>query len=655
MLNPPAQNPNDPFGVNQPSPFGIQNPQLQQPQPIGPQPGDEVKAQQQFITSIIEDPEQQQAWVSKCNELKSSWVSSANNKKDIMYRCIRYSRNQLMDDDLLPIPSTSGSQNDNNKKRPQIFIPTMQQTLMLLHSQISLALFPNDEDYFRIRSKSADGVQLEDQLTDGFKYLLKKAKFSNKMSGVVWNAAITGLFCAKPYIRFEDTTQWRLEWTQDEETGELKRAYKEYDIKENPELDVQCINPLNFYIDPIESNPQRSKWFYIDRVKIRDLMDESIFINQDKLKEIASTTFSTGNGYYDMNLTNGNTSAQRDVEDSVEYVEYYFPQITIGTGANEKTYRNWLVGIAGGQTVVRNHPNLYPRGLNPAVFTSWIYDSTNPYGIGPGERMMGLQYYVNLMENFKIEDLARNSNLNVTTKDADLRQFNGVVGGVIRTEDPSRDFVRIPYNAATFQAVTEYTGILKGEMQASSGSQANFQGASNFDTPRTATEIDTYEGINRTNNNQVKQHLGAFVEQTLTLMMHLAADSFQEPLEVPIDQPNGQKSYVPVDFTPLKSGNFVVEIVSVNPAQSRQAQVDGLLQIVKMIPDPETLQIMEPVLHEFGILLGLKNIDQLLRETMERAQGVQQQHAIEQQQNLAAAGNGAGQVPSMGSPNQAAA
>lgn len=647
MLNSPAQNPNDPFGVNQPSPFGVQNPQLQQPP--GPQPGDAVNAQQQFITSIIESDEIQKAWVNKCNELRINWISGAKYKKDIMYRCIRYSRNQLMDDDLLPLPSTNGSDKDNNKKRPQIFIPTMQQNLMLLHSQLSLALFPNDEDYFRIRSKTADGVHLEDQLTEGFKYLLKQGKFANKMSGVIWLAAVTGFFCAKPYIRFVDTTQWQLEWVPDEQNpGMLTKAYRQYDIKENPELDVQCVNPLNFYIDPTEPNPQRSKWFYVDRVKIRDLKNDDIFINQDKLKEIATTNFSTGNGYYDMTYTNESSSTSRDIEESVEYVEYYFPEITI----EGKVYRNWIIGIAGGLVVVRNHPNLYPKGLNPAVFTSWVYDPTNPYGVGPGERMMTMQRLVNMMENFKIEDMARNSNVNVISNKADLKQFHAIAGGIIRVDDPSRDFNRIGYNAETFQAITETVGIYKGEMQATAGSQANFQGASNFDTERTATEINTYEGINRTNSSQVQQHLGSFIEQILTLMMHLAADSFQKPLEVPVDLPNGQKQFQEVDFSVLKSGNFVVEMVSINPAQSRQAQIEAILEVVKLVQDPSLLPVYQPILEKIGSLLGLKDIDMILQETMGRMQVVQQQ---QQQQNIAEAGPGAGQVPTMGSPNQAAA
>jgi hypothetical protein len=653
MLNPPAQNPSDPFGVNQPSPFLSpgQAPLNPLAQYQGPLPGQPVDAQQQYVTSVIESLEVQQAWVQKCAELKSNWVSGAKAKKDIMHRCLKYSRNQHCDGDLLPIPSSNGSDKDANKSRPQVFIPTMQQNLMLLHSQISLALFPNDEDYFRIRSKTAKGVELEDELTEGFKYLLKKGKFSNKMSGVIWMAAVTGFFAAKPYIRFEDTTQWRLEWAPDEMTGVLQKVYKQYDIKENPELDVQCINPLNFYIDPCESNPQRSKWFYIDRVKIRELMNDEIFINQDKLEDMASTSYSVSAGFYDMTQTNDTSNTPRDIEKTIEYVEYYFPEITI----LGKTYRNWIVGIAGGTTVVRNHPNLYPRGLNPAVFTSWVYDPTNPYGVGPGERMAGMQQYINLMENFSIEDMSRNSNLNVTTKDVDLRQFHPVAGGVVRVDNPSTDFVRIPYNAASFQALTEKVGIYKGEMQAAAGSQANFQGASNYDTPRTATEINTYEGINLTNNNQVKQHLGSFVEQTLTLMMHLAADSFQEPVEVPVDLPSGGKQYQEISFAPLKTGDFVIEMVSVNPAQSRQAQVEAILNIVKMVQDPESLVIMQPIIKEVGTLLGLKNIDIILEETMEKLQLVQQQQQLQQQQIAAQASAGAVGQPNVGNPAQAVA
>lgn len=621
MINPTA-------GTPQGAPFSAAN-------NLPPEAPPPVPNTQKVYTVSIEEPEdQQKAIVSALVTFKRNAVQNARMKKEVMRRCYSYSKSKLTNGDLLPLPSTNGSQNDAKTDRPQIFMPATRQNLKTINSQLKLTIFPNDTDYFRIRAKKPEGMPLEDSLTEGMKYLFQQSNISEKLGGCLWDACWSGFFAAFPKITQTTITEWQIVPGVDE-NGNETMSYMPNEYKTPPLPDVESWNPLNFYIDPNEPDPERSKWVYIDRIKKRDIADSPIYINKEKIDGLASKNFqnTSQSDYFTLAVENDLSNYFNDAEDSVDYCFYYFPYLKV----NDKEYRNFVAGVVADQVLVRFHPNIFPKGLNPAVFTGWMHDPRNPYSQGPAEDMMHLQKLMNILENFKLEDMARGANKYVATPNANFQYLHGVAGGIIISDDPTRDVVQLPYNPTMANHITNEIGVLKAEAQTVAGSQNPFQGSSNIDFKKTATEMQLLQEQYISILREVIQHLTSMgIERVFERLMYLIADTYQTPLTVPVNRPMGGREYIQVDFSPLKSGDFTIELVGANPAQSKQAQVQSIMQIVGMISSPEDLMILEPVIQRLGVLNGIKDIDQILQEVKERI------GMMNEQQRMQQAGMGAG-------------
>ena len=602
--------------------------------------------------------------VAVCQGLKNSFIANGKLKKQIMLQCYAYSKGKFIDpNDLLPVPSAgygnnSGNANDAQTGRPKVFLPVTRELVKQLFAFLTLTIFPNDEDYFRVRAKDDEPipanlhpnypeyqaaeamwiqqsqaaiqagmmppspppplppltyVDFEDELTDGLMYVFKESGVPEKMSAALNNICQMGFASVYPTIR----TDINYEYKADSEAGEWK-ANK---IESDPCLDIENLDPLHFYVDPFCTDADRSKWCYINRKKIRDLQDNSdLYFNVDKLKEFASKSVDNSQLIDGINPTGLNDlqSVFADSEDTVNYDLYYFPMIE----TDKRAYRNMLVGVGADSVLVRFQPNLMPRGLNPVVFGTWARDPESPYGIGPVEDVRELQRLVNIMQNYMIDTLARIGNRFAVSPETDISNLFGVAGGVAVCQNPGQDIVAFTGDYSEIAAIQNTIGVHKAEMQAVAGSSNTFQGASNLDFKKTATEIQVNTENSMSIGREVVNHVSNdFVQGALERCMYLTAENYDK-LKIRMDDTDEGPQFKTVDFRLLKTGKYTLELIAANPSQSKNAQVQGLLQLLQLMGDnPALIDLAEPILKEIGVLQGYKNMQGLLDQLKEKIHG----------------------------------
>ena len=590
--------------------------------------------------SLIPPEAEQKEIVKIAVGFKKSAMSHAKSRKAEMKRCFGYIKGQFADGDLLPRPSSGGSDKDANTGRPQIFMPLSRQQYKQLKSQIRLTLFPNDEDFFRVRAKSNDPIapppppmfdpmtgmeipqppppkftDFEDQLTEGLKYVFKEAHISEKIGKSLDNCIWAGCMATFPTIVDRTVPEWELDMSIP--------GYVKVNERSVSTLDIEIFNPIDFYIDPSANDTEYAKWVYLGRKKVQEIKDSRVYFNKEKLHTYAGkqVNFSNKEDGLSLHSLHGLNSTFEDAEDNLTYDLYYFPYLKTSTSE----YRNMILGIAGDECLIRFHPNTTPNGENPVVFTDWDPEAENPYSQGPIEDIKDIQRNINIMENHKIETLARIGNRFAVSGDVDIENLFGIAGGVLITE-PGQD-VRSQVMALTgdyseVAALTNDIGVLKAEAQIVSGANNPFQGASNIDFKKTATEINQLSENAISIMRDVIEHISGGVARKLERCMYLVPEIYDKPITIPVDRPFGGREFLQVDFSLLKSGQYVIELVNINPSQSKQAQVETLTKLLELFTssnaNPMALQVLEPLIVKIGELMGLKNIRDILDQIKER-------------------------------------
>ncbi len=555
--------------------------------------------------NMMLDAVTQEEIVSICRNFKQFAMSAASDKKERIKTCQAYAQCRFVGNDLLPIPSTQGSDRDNNRNRPQVFIPLIRQQLKNIYAQLKLTIFPNDQDYFRVRAKSAAGMVHEDSLTEGLKYLFKDAMISEKIGEAIYNLTWSGFFAVFPKITKLPTDRWAFN--------------DQFSLEDAPEQflpDLEAFHPFDFYVDPNAKNPEQTKWVYVHQKKKHELLESDLYFNQDRVRLLSAR-----NSY-----ANPSQTWERQLDPSDEYLDldlYYFPYLK----TREQEFRNMILAVAGDQVLVRFHPNVFPRGLNPVVFCGWMQELGNPYSTGPAEDLLELQRLINILWNYKIEVMARSGNRFAVRPHVDLSNFFGVAGGIAVTDDPRSDIVNYSADYSEIASIDNTIGVLKAEAQILAGAQHPFQGSSSVDYQKTATELQILQESSITVLREVIEHISVMgVRRILERLMLLAADLYDRPVQIPVETPFSGRQYRSVDFGLLKQGDFTIELVSVNPSQSKQAQINGLMQLVDLVTDkPETFFVAEPILEKIGDLYGMKNIRDLISQVKERLRTIQHQ------------------------------
>ncbi len=563
-----------------------------------------------FPNYIVSDAEQTEI-VNLCNQFKLAVRNHAMDKKNTMRTCYAYTKNQFVGGDLLPIPSTMGNDRDVESQRPKVFIPVVRQQLKQIYAYLKLVIFPNDEDFFRVEGKTAEAAAIEDQLTEGLKAKFKEAMISEKIGAALYNLIWAGNAVVFPAIKDEIHWEWQFDY--------LNNQYVPLQINNPPMPDLETWNPLDFYIDPTDRDAERAKWGYFGTRKSQELKDSSLYFNKDRLHEVVNKEARKNVQQSDSDLStfNGLNVAFQDIEDNVDFDLYYFPFLK----TQEREYRNMIIGIAGERILMRFHPNMFPRGLNPAVFFNWMPDVDTNYGTGPIEDIKELQRLINIMYNYMIEVLARIGNRFVVTPDVDLTNLFGVAGGVAVAQNTD-SIAPLTGNYAEVNELANMIGVIKAEAQMTSGSQNPFQGAANVDFQKTATELQILQENTISVMREVIEHVTITgVQRILERLMYLCADLYDTPIQVRVKDPERGTRFIWVDFRVLKSGLFNIELVNVNPSQSKSAQINGLLQLMNLIGNnPQLMEIGEPIIQKIGELQGIKNIKDLIQEIQKRIQ-----------------------------------
>lgn len=556
------------------------------------------------------DEAEQKEIVKICNTFKTSVKQNARDKKRIMRDAYAYSKSKFVGNDLLPLPQGEGTDRDMQSNRPQIFIPKTRELVKTLYSNLKLTLFPNDEDYFRVRAKTEEGAAIEEQLTDGLKYIWKDALITEKIGGYLLNMISMSNAACLPTIKDEVIYEWQI--------NALTGQYEATQIDVPPLPDIEILDPLHFYVDPTTKDPERTKWGYFGKKKKQEIKDSALYFNKDKKLDDLSTKLVQEDSTDETRTKEYTDLSQQfnDTEDNVWYDLYYFPYLK----TSKKEYRNMLVGVAGQQLLVRFHPNLFPRGMNPVVFTTWMDDPQSPYGIGPVEDVMELQKLINMIYNHTTETLARIGNRFIVPEGTDLNGLWGVAGGVLVSDQPEK--VRpITGDYTEPGQLLNFAGTLAAELQQVGGAQNPFQGASNIDFKKTATELQILQENSISIVREVIEHISVMgVQRILERLMYLCADLYKEPITIRTQDPNtGQPIFREVDFSVLRSGQFTIELVNVNPSQSKQAQVQTLTELIQMlIGNPQAIQVLEPILLKVAQLEGLRDGPELIQEIKQR-------------------------------------
>lgn len=570
---------------------------------------------QDYITL---DEQEQQRLVSMCMEFKESLKAHAQDKKEAMLTCFSYMKGEFVGNDLLPDLSDSlGSENDADTGRPQVFIPVVRQQLKHLFSQIKLTLFPNDEDYFKVRSKSYELAEYEDELTEGLKWLFKENKITERLGLGILNLVWAGNAPSYPCIKQET----KKAWTFNLFNGQVEP--KEY--KTPPRLDVECWSPLDFYIDPTATDDEHFRWGYFCTKKISELKKSGNigYINLDKLDGLGKKDVENSqDNRFNTSFANKTQNTFQDIEDHVDYDLFYFPYIDI----DGRELENIVVGIAGETVVVRLEANTQPNGANPVKFGTWMPDSLSPYGTGPVEDIKELQRLINIIWNYMIESAARNGNKWIAGEDTDLSQFFGTAGGVAYAKDPRNALVNVGGTMSELSPLLEATGILKSEAQNVTGSQNPFNGLSDeVNSNKTATEWQIRNEHTMTILREVIEHISVtWLQANLQALMELVGQWFTDPIEVRIDDKLQGTYYKQISFDVINQnpGNFAIEITSTNASQSKLAMNNTLKELIGLAgTDPEVASFV----NKFNLVKtyltneGFRNIDELLQQSMPQA------------------------------------
>ena len=442
---------------------------------------------------------------------------------------------------------------------------------------------------------------------------------------------------------------------------------------EEPRLYVREVNPIHLYLDPIYSpNP---RWMVLGYRKLQEVMDDPYTIESKKneLQNVGGSTQPLTSQPLEglpIALYNQLNTTYIDTEKWVMNDTFYFPYVKVG----QRILYNVSVTMIENQIITQVLPNVaFPE--SQLVQTPWQYQTESNYGYGPADWMQNLQIQVNMLSNYFLETLARNGNTWVIAQGTDLRQLFGGVARILTTPKG------IPVNEAAasisssheeLQIVTTMIQFLIGQMVNVGGSQDPFQGQFDKEVEKTATEMNILQSNATSRVQESTEHIGnSFVVPVLERLMYMAAHLYPDGIKIRIDDPASspvvpgqqpapqdiqmmqaqqiapqnpmlaqqmasQAQQTPyfrmIDLSVLRSGQFVIEMTSVNLSQSKEAQAQLMLQLIQMIAsNPQGAILAEPVMQKYAVLEGWKDFAEVFDLVKARFAQMQQQTAMTQQ------------------------
>lgn len=555
--------------------------------------------------------EEQTELLSLCNEFKRETDDAYGEKRESMKTAYAYYKMQFLGEgiDLLPMLGPEGLERDIETERPKVFLPITRQIIVQLYSQIKLGLHPQDDGYMRLKGKDEDSAEIEDELTAAFQEVLERMTFTELMGRYYLNMAIFGGCPNYPCIDVDKQYEWRV--------NPITNRYEMAELPPKPELALKIWSPMNFSPDPSQPFGDRSKWVYTEYKKKQELLDSELYFNKDKIRELErkreESSGRDNDNRADLRQFTGVNRDFRDSESIVRYDLYYMPFMQLKSG---KEIRNMLIGIAEDTVVVRYFPNIAPKGMNPVVYCDWRPDPESPLGDGPAEDVREIQRMINMLENYKLESLARNGNRWAIPYGADTDSLFGVSGGICWYDPQIGPPVAMSGDLREIGALQNTIGILKSEAQIVTGANQPFQGAANLDFQKTATELSIINEGAMTIMREIIEHAAIIgLKKTLEMMRRLAAEVYRgEEITIRRDDENGDSEFTTVDLSQLGSDDFEVEITSSNPSMGKSQQIEVLREFMALAAaNPSVMAMLKSngwhLLKLIMNLMGVKNME----------------------------------------------
>ncbi len=200
----------------------------------------------------------------------------------------------------------------------------------------------------------------------------------------------------------------------------------------------------------------------------------------------------------------------------IEIIEFegdYYDEV------NDELMENRIITIADGQYVLRNIPNTNWFGRDNKVMVSWRDRPDNLYGMGPLDNLVGMQYRLDHLENFKADAMDQTIMPPVKVT-GDVEPFEWGPGAQIHVPEDG-DVQPLAPNAAVFQVNNEIAFILN-LMEEMAGAPKQAMG---IRTPgeKTAFEVQSLENAaGRIFFSKIHKFEIQFIEPVLNLMLEAA-------------------------------------------------------------------------------------------------------------------------------------
>jgi hypothetical protein len=503
----------------------------------------------------LSDDESKQV-IQKCREFKTYVQQVSSVKKESQLKAFSYLNNKSYGNDLLPKMASKGKEVESTTREP-VFMPVIRQQIKQLYAQTKMTLFPSDDNFMRVISKTKASADVADDLTEGLRYVFRQQKVSETLGKYIFNLMWASGCAAYPCLKDSKVTMWEI----NPNTGQAE----EVERSNGATLSLDILDPFCFYIDPFAPSDDLAKWVHCGRKSIDELKRSEIYYNTEDLEVYKSS-----------GVENADNSGRKSLSEhkTVAYDLYYFPVLEL----ESKTYRNMLVGVVANQEIIRFSPNLTPNGKSPIVYSTWMQDAGSLEGTSPAMDLAPLQRLVNILMNHQIDTMARIGNKFVVSDNVDTNSLFGEAGGIVTVKNGARvqdAFAPIAGDYTEPQVIMNAIGVLKAEMNILGGGVSNpFQGASQVDYQKTATELQLMDSNGMNVLREHIEHISVDITRILEHMARLVAMVYKEPLEIRTDGGD----YKIVDFSPLLENDFIIEIVNTNPAVSKAAQINALMQ-----------------------------------------------------------------------------
>lgn len=410
--------------------------------------------------------------------------------------------------------STRTTTNSSLPWRNNTTIPKICQIRDNLHANYLDALFPNDE-WLIWEGDDEESVAKEKRriIEQYIKNKAKKSGFREEISK-----------CLNDYIDYGNAMGeviWVNETHYDEELGQDVVTYM------GPKF--LRISPWDHYFNPLATHYNKTPKFTrilknVGELK-KELMarpdlqfDEQVFSKLvERRRSIHAYNWEDVNkaeGYY----ADGFGSLFEYLGSGVvELIEF---EGDIYDEREDVLLENRIITIADGHFILRNIPNPNWFGTDNKRMVCWRDRPDNLYGMGPLDNLVGMQYRIDHLENFKADAMDQTI-LPPKKIIGDVEPFDWAPGANIFIPDKDGDVQILPPNPAVFQVNTEIAFLLE-LMEEMAGAPKQAMG---IRTPgeKTAFEVQSLDNAagrifhSKTNKFEVE-----FMEPILNLMLETA-------------------------------------------------------------------------------------------------------------------------------------